>query len=68
LRGGLSLAAMAASPAALAAPSFEQWRASFRQHALSQRITEATWIRCMAHVEPDLSVFNEIGNQPEFKE
>src|SRR5581483_796926 len=68
LRGGLSLAAMAASPAALAAPSFEQWRASFRQHALSQRITEATWIRCMAHVEPDMSVFNEIGNQPEFKE
>ena len=51
-----------------AQPSFDQWRASFRQHALAQGITEATWNRCMAHVEPDMSVFKEIGNQPEFNE
>ncbi len=70
LRAGLSTAALAASPiAALAAPpSFEQWRGSFRQRALSQGITEATWTRCMAHVQPDISVFKEIGDQPEFNE
>jgi membrane-bound lytic murein transglycosylase B len=70
LRAGLSAAAVAASPlAALAAPpSFEQWRASFRQHALSRGITQTTWNSCMAHVEPDMSVFKEIGNQPEFNE
>jgi lytic murein transglycosylase len=64
------MAAVAASPVgAVAAPAgFERWRAGFRQHALSKGITEATWERCMAHVEPDMSVFKEIGDQPEFNE
>ncbi|HLG80131.1 MAG TPA: lytic murein transglycosylase [Bradyrhizobium sp.] len=53
----------------LAAPAgFERWRAGFHQRALSKGITEATWERCMAHVEPDMSVFKEIGDQPEFNE
>ena len=70
LRASLSAAAVVASPVtALAAPpGFEQWRAGFRQHALSKGITEATWDRCMAHVEPDMSVFKQIRNQPEFNE
>jgi len=70
LRVGLSVAAIAGMPVSVvaASPGFEQWRASFRQHALSQGITEATWTRCMARVEPDISVFKEIGNQPEFNE
>ena len=70
LRIGFSVAAIGGLPVKVLAapPSFEQWRASFRQHALSHGITEATWNRCMAHVEPDMSVFKEIGNQPEFNE
>jgi membrane-bound lytic murein transglycosylase B len=69
LHTGLSAVALAAAPAALAAPpGFEQWRESFREHALSKGITPATWDRCMAHVEPDMSVFKEIRNQPEFNE
>ena len=70
LRASLSVAALAASPvAAQATPAgFERWRTGFRQHALSKGITEGTWERCMGHVEPDMSVFKEIGNQPEFNE
>jgi membrane-bound lytic murein transglycosylase B len=70
LHAGLTAACVAVSPtAALAAPAgFERWRAGFRQHALSKGVTEATWERCMAHVEPDMSVFKEIGDQPEFNE
>jgi membrane-bound lytic murein transglycosylase B len=70
LRAGLSAAAVAASPVAVLAapPGFEQWRENFRQHALSSGITEATWDHCMARVEPDMSVFKQIRNQPEFNE
>jgi membrane-bound lytic murein transglycosylase B len=69
LHTGLSLGAIAALPAALAAPpGFEHWRDKFRQHALSKGITPATWDRCMARVVPDMSVFKELGDQPEFNE
>jgi peptidoglycan lytic transglycosylase B len=57
------------SLAAFAAPTgFEQWRERFRAHALAKGVSEATWTRVMGHIEPDMSVFREIGNQPEFKE
>jgi lytic murein transglycosylase len=69
LRAGLCAAAAATSSVVSAAPpSFDRWRDSFHRHALSKGISEATWTRCMAHVEPDMSVFKEIGNQPEFTE
>jgi membrane-bound lytic murein transglycosylase B len=70
LRSGLGAAALLAQPAAVvAAPAgFDAWRAKFRSHALSNGISEATWNRAMAHVEPDMSVFKEMGNQPEFNE
>jgi membrane-bound lytic murein transglycosylase B len=35
---------------------------------LSKGIAPATWDRCMAHVEPDMTVFKEFGDQPEFNE
>jgi membrane-bound lytic murein transglycosylase B len=50
------------------ATSFDAWRESFHARALAKGITEATWTRAMAHVEPDMSVFKEIGSQPEFTE
>ena len=71
LRSGLGAAALLASPLAArgaTAPGFDQWRNSFRNRALAKGITEATWNRAMGHVEPDMSVFEQIGNQPEFTE
>jgi membrane-bound lytic murein transglycosylase B len=71
LRSGLGAGVLLASPiTALAAapPSFEQWRESFRSHALAKGISEATWTRVMGHIEPDMSVFKEMDSQPEFDE
>jgi membrane-bound lytic murein transglycosylase B len=56
-------AAMAAAP-----PSFEHWRDGFRARALAKGISEATWSRVMGHIQPDMSVFAQIKNQPEFTE
>jgi membrane-bound lytic murein transglycosylase B len=55
------LAALAAAP-----PGFDRWRDNFRKHALAKGISEATWTRAMGHVEPDMSVFKQMGDQPEF--
>jgi membrane-bound lytic murein transglycosylase B len=71
LVAGLSASAVFANPLATfaAAPlGFEQWRDRFRAHALSKGISEATWARVMGRIEPDMSVFRELGNQPEFNE
>ncbi|MGE5156923.1 MAG: lytic murein transglycosylase [Gemmatimonas sp.] len=70
LEAGLSAVAFAACPlAAIAAPAgFDQWRDNFHRGALAGGISEATWNRAMAHVEPDMTVFKDIRNQPEFKE
>src|SRR5579863_68189 len=73
LRTGL-LTALTASVldrprAALASsPGFDKWRDSFRAKAIAKGVSEATWTRVMSRLEPDMSVFKEIGNQPEFKE
>lgn len=71
LGSGLAASALFLDPfAALAAtpPGFEQWRDRFRTHALAKGISDATWTRVMGRIEPDMSVFRELGNQPEFKE
>jgi len=71
LAGGMSAGALCTRPfATLAAapPGFDQWRERFRAHALAKGISEPTWNRVMGRIEPDMSVFKEIGNQPEFKE
>src|SRR5215469_9027761 len=70
LRAGFGAAALLTTPlAAQAAPaSFDKWREHFRTRALAKGVSEATWNRAMAHVEPDMSVFQEMGNQPEFTE
>src|SRR5260370_2888917 len=71
LRSGLGGAALIAHPlvARAAAPSgFDAWRDGFRARALGKGISEASWNRAMGRVEPDMSVFKEIRNQPEFNE
>src|ERR1700743_1975547 len=71
LRTSLGAAALFMRPLATRAaapPSFERWREKFHGHALSKGISEATWKRAMAHVEPDLDVFKEVQSQPEFTE
>src|ERR1700722_13690961 len=70
LRSGFAFGTLLAHPlAAFAAPpGFDQWREAFRARALAEGITEATWTRAMGHVEPDMSVFKEMHNQPEFNE
>jgi membrane-bound lytic murein transglycosylase B len=50
------------------AQSFEAWREAFHARALAKGVTEATWDRAMAHVKPDMSVFEQIKAQPEFTE
>ncbi len=57
------LAALAAAPS-----GFDRWRDNFRSRALAKGISEATWTRAMGHVEPDMSVFKQMGDQPEFSE
>ncbi|WP_315703784.1 MULTISPECIES: lytic murein transglycosylase [unclassified Bradyrhizobium] len=70
LRTGAGAAVLLAAPlTATAVPAgFEAWRESFRTRALAKGISPATWKRAMADVEPDMSVFKELRNQPEFKE
>src|SRR5258705_8661155 len=71
LRSGIGAAALLAHPvAALAAapPGFDQWRDGFRARALAKGISDATYTRVMGHIEPDMSVFKQMRNQPEFNE
>ncbi|MBR1162469.1 lytic murein transglycosylase [Bradyrhizobium elkanii] len=71
LKAGLAAGVALVNPiGALAAapPGFDQWRDNFRARALAKGISEATWTRCMGRIEPDMSVFKQMRNQPEFHE
>jgi peptidoglycan lytic transglycosylase B len=70
LRTGISVALLARPIAAFAAapPGFDQWRDGFRSRALAKGISDATYTRVMGRIEPDMSVFKELRNQPEFNE
>src|ERR1041384_6473075 len=60
---------MFASRQAIAAPAeFDRWRDGFRARALARGISEQTFARVMGRIEPDMSVFAQIRNQPEFNE
>lgn len=62
-------AAMLVPLAAHAAPpGFEQWRESFRARAEAHGISAETYSQVMDRIEPDMSVFAQMRNQPEFKE
>src|SRR6202049_1961534 len=71
LRSGIGAGALLTHPlAAFAAapPGFDQWRDGFRARALAKGISEPTWTRVMGRIEPDMSVFKQMRNQPEFSE
>src|SRR5256714_15610123 len=70
LQGGLGAGALLATPlAAFAAPpGFDEWRDNFRSRALAKGISDTTWTRVMGRIEPDMSVFKQMRNQPEFNE
>src|ERR1700736_701474 len=70
LQCGLGAGALLARPVtALAAPpGFERWRDNFRSRVLAKGISEATWTRVMGRIEPDMSVFRQMQDQPEFSE
>src|SRR6202048_2842099 len=70
LQSGLGAGALLALPAAAIAapPGYEQWRDSFRARALAKGISDATYTRVMGRLEPDMTVFQQMRNQPEFNE
>ncbi len=51
-----------------APPGFDQWREAFRSKAMARGISDATYTRVMGRLEPDMSVFSQMRNQPEFNE
>ena len=66
---GVGTLALASTSASAAAPAgFDAWRDSFRAKALAKGVSNATYSRVMGRIEPDMSVFAQMGNQPEFKE
>jgi membrane-bound lytic murein transglycosylase B len=68
LFAGLSAALLAGPALATAPPGFDEWRDKFHARALAKGISPSTWNRAMGHVEPDMSVFEEMQAQPEFSE
>src|SRR3954449_9013278 len=71
LQSGFSAGALLVHPAlafAATPAGFEQWRDNFRARALAKSISDATWTRVMGRIEPDMSVFKQMRNQPEFNE
>src|SRR5258705_5669793 len=71
VRSGLAVGPMLAPPVAAfaaAPPGFDQWRDGFRARALAKGISDATYTRVMGRIEPDMSVFKQMRNQPEFNE
>src|SRR5438046_4086643 len=74
LSTGLGVIAAGTAPlvaprSSLAAPAeFDKWREGFRARALARGVSEQTFARVMGRIEPDMSVFAQIRNQPEFNE
>jgi lytic murein transglycosylase len=71
LQAGLGAVALLSDPRtafATAPPGFDQWRDGFRARALARGISEATYTRVMGQIEPDMTVFQQMRNQPEFNE
>jgi membrane-bound lytic murein transglycosylase B len=70
LTGGVSTAAALALPGdTFAAPAgFDQWRETFRSRATARGVSDQTYTRVMGRLEPDMNVFVQIRNQPEFRE
>jgi lytic murein transglycosylase len=68
LGAAAAVSAAVAYPASAAPPDFEQWRENFRARALARGISAETYSRVMDDIEPDMSVFAQLRDQPEFTE
>lgn len=70
LTGALGVAGtLAVSGAGLARPAgFDRWVEAFRARARGRGISEQTYTRVMAKLQPDTSVFEAARSQPEFTE
>ena len=70
LHSALAAAAAGVLPhAALAAPAgFDPWRDGFRARARAKGVSDATFMRVMGDLEPDMTVFRQLRSQPEFNE
>ena len=67
--GALGIAAQFAASRAFARPAgFERWVEAFRARAVKRGISEQTYNRVMATLQPDTSVFEAERSQPEFTE
>lgn len=66
LGAGLALGALA--PARALAAAFEEWRDAFAAKAQARGISPDTYARVMGRLRPDMSVFDKLRSQPEFKE
>lgn len=60
--------ALAPATAFAAAAGFDAWLQGYRARALSRGISAATFDRVLGRIEPDMSVFAQLRNQPEFHE
>ncbi len=67
---GFGAAAALAWPLAASAapPGFDQWREAFRARALARGISASTYSAVIDQLEPDMSVFAQLRDQPEFSE
>jgi membrane-bound lytic murein transglycosylase B len=54
--------------AAVAAPTFDAWLASFRGRVTARGVSNATFDRATAGLAPDMDVLDQVRNQPEFRE
>lgn len=64
--GGVGAAPTPRPNPAKADPAFTAWLSEFRQEALSQGISAATYDRALSGITPDPRVIDADGNQPEF--
>src|SRR5262249_51872080 len=65
---GAAAATLAGASDIQARAPFTQWVATFRARALARGISGETYDRVMGSIKPDMTVFDQISNQPEFTE
>src|SRR5687767_8403345 len=50
------------------AQPFPRWVESFRPRATERGVSDETYTRVMANLQPDMTVFDAVNSQPEFNE
>ncbi len=63
-----TLVCAATAGAQSARPPFDRWLEHFRGRALARGVSDATYTRATHGLEPDMTVFAAVRNQPEFNE